>query len=149
MPPLYSVDELEIVGYADVLDETVLPSVVPPVFRFKANPDRIFLPPYSFNAGYLCNATEVPAAELEELRDAEEVTLFEGVLPARNEFELWVDQSYWHHYQPFDEVRRELGGIADDAIDQAAAALREGDLARADRLAGVAIRRMTGEWNRW
>ena len=56
----WNVEDLEIVGYADVLDETMLPSVVPPVFRIKAEPQRAFLPPYSLNAGFLCNATEVP-----------------------------------------------------------------------------------------
>jgi hypothetical protein len=139
MPSPHSVDDLEIVGYANVLSETMLPSVVPPVFRLKADPDRAFLPPYSFNAGFLCNATEVPASELDELRDAGEITLFGGVSPARREFELWVDQSFHWHYQSFDEARRELGRIASEAIKQATDALREGDLPRAERLAGVAI----------
>jgi hypothetical protein len=134
-----NVEELEIVGYANVLDRSVLPSIVPPVFRLKADTSRAFLPPYSFNAGYLCNATEVAGPELDQLLDSEEITLFEGVLPARNGFELWVDQSYECHYQPFDEVRQQLGRIAREAIEQAAAALREGDLPRAERLAGVAI----------
>jgi hypothetical protein len=139
MPSPYNIDDLEIVGYANVLDKTMLPSVVPPVFRLKADTGRILLPPYSFNAGYLCNATEVGASELEQLRDGEEITLFDTVLPARNGFELWIDQSYEFHYQPFDEVRRELGRIACEALDQATAALRERDLPRAERLAGVAI----------
>jgi len=139
MPSPHSVDDLEIVGYANVLSETMLPSVVPPVFRLKADPGRAFLPPYSFNAGFLCNATEVPASELDELRDAREITLFDGALPARREYELWVDQSFDWHYQSFDEARRELGRIASEAIKQATSALREGDLPRAERLAGVAI----------
>jgi len=33
----WNLDDLEIVGYADVLKETVLPSVVPPVFRLKTD----------------------------------------------------------------------------------------------------------------
>lgn len=139
MPSPYNVDDLEIVGYANVLSETMLPSVVPPVFRLKAEPGRAFLPPYSFNAGFLCNATEVPASELEQLRDSGEITLFDTVFPARGGFELWVDQSFQWHYQPFDEARQELGRIASEAIEQATAALREGDLPRAERLAGVAI----------
>ena len=65
-----NVNELDIVGYANVLKENMLPTVVPPVFRLKADPQRAFVPPYSFNAGFLCDATEVPQSELLELRDA-------------------------------------------------------------------------------
>jgi hypothetical protein len=98
----WNLDDLEIVGYADVLKETVLPSVVPPVFRLKADSQRVFLPPYSFNAGFLCNATEVLQPELEELRDSREITLFDNAFPARAGFELWVDQSFKWHNHPWD-----------------------------------------------
>ena len=131
--------DLEIIGYANTFAETMLPSVAPPVFRLKAEPGRAFLPPYSFSAGVLCNATEVSVSELEELRDSGEITLFDGVLPARIGFELWVDQAFECQYRPFDEARQELARIASEAIEQAAGALREGDLPRAERLAGIAI----------
>ena len=135
----WNLDDLEIVGYADVLKETVLPTVVPPVFRLKADSQRAFLPPYSFNAGFLCNATEVLQPELEELRDSREITLFDDVFPAHASFELWVDQSFQWHYQPWDEAEQELRGIADEAIRKAEDALRRGDLQQAERLSGVAI----------
>ena len=66
MPTPWNVDELEIVGYANVLNDDMLPSVVPPVFRLRSDTKRVLLPPYSFNAGFLCNATEVPQSELED-----------------------------------------------------------------------------------
>jgi hypothetical protein len=135
----WNVEELEIVGYADVLDETMLPSVVPPVFRIKAKPQRAFLPPYSLNAGFLCNATEVPVSELEELRDSREITLFDPAFPARRDFELWIDQSFQLHYQPLDEADRNLSRIATEEIMHAEDAFREGDLRQAERCSGVAI----------
>jgi hypothetical protein len=135
----WNLDDLEIVGYADVLKGTVLPSVVPPVFRLKADSQRAFLPPYSFNAGFLYNATEVLQPELEELRDAREITLFDDVFPAHAGFELWVDQSFQWHYQPWGEAEQELRRIADEAIRNAEDALRKGDLQKAERLSGVAI----------
>lgn len=134
-----NLDDLEIVGYANVLKETMLPSVVPPVFRLKADTRRAFLPPYSFNAGLLCNATEVSQSELEELRDSREITLFPGAFPARPNFELWVDQSFQWHYKPLDEAAQTLHRIAHEAIKNAEDALRKGDLQQADRLSGVAI----------
>ena len=135
----WSLDDLEIVGYANVLKETMLPSVVPPVFRLKTDAQRTFLPPYSFNAGFLCNATEAPQSKLEELRDSREITLFDDAFPARAGFELWVDQSFQWHYRPLDEVKKNLRDIASEAIRKAADALRTGELQRAERLSGVAI----------
>src|ERR1017187_932831 len=135
----WNVEELEIVGYADVLDETMLPSVVPPVFRIKAEPQRAFLPPYSLNAGFLCNATEVPVSELEELRDSREITLFDEEFPARRDFELWIDQSFQLHYQPLDEAERHLSRIATEEIMHAEDAFREGDFRQAERCSGAAI----------
>ena len=135
----WNLDDLEIVGYADVLKETMLPSVVPPVFRLKTDAQRAFLPPYSFNAGFLCNATEVPRSELEELRDSREITLFDNAFTARAGFELWVDQSFQWHYQRLDEVKRKLRAIAEEAIRNAEDALRRDDRQQAERLSGVAI----------
>jgi hypothetical protein len=139
MAPPRNVDELEIVGYANVLKEGMLPSVVPPVFRLKADARRAFLPPYSFNAGFLCNATEVPQSELEELRDSREITLFDVAFPARAGFELWVDHSFQRHYEPLDEAKQILRGIAHEAIENAEDALRKGDRRQAERLSGIAI----------
>jgi hypothetical protein len=139
MAPFWNLDDLEIVGYANVLKETMLPSVVPPVFRLKADSQRAFLPPYSFNTGYLCDATEVPQSELEELRDSLEITLFDVAFPAHRDFELWVDQSFQPHYQPRAVAEQTLRRIADEEIKNAEDALRSGDLPRAERLSGVAI----------
>ncbi len=139
MQRAWNLEELEIVGYANVLKQTMLPSVVPPVFRFKTDASRALVPPYSLNAGFLCNATEVPQAELEDLSAAREITLFDALFPARAGFELWVDQSFQWHYQPLEEVNRTLSGIAAAEIENAEQALRNGDLKQAERRSGVAI----------
>lgn len=135
----WRVDELEIVGYAEVLKETMLPSVVPPVFRLKTDPRRSLLPPYSFNGGFVCNAAEVAPRELEALRDAREITLFDDPFPAQPGYELWVDQSFQCHYELRDQAEASLGRIATASIGQAEAALKEGNREEAERLAGVAI----------
>jgi hypothetical protein len=135
----WNVDDLEIVGYANVLNDDMLPSVVPPVFRLKSDAKRALLPPYSFNAGFLCNATEVCQSELEELRDSHEITLFDDAFPATAGFELWIDQRSQRHYQPRDKANRELSCIASEGIKNAEDALRQGNLEEAQRLSGVAI----------
>src|ERR1019366_1042950 len=135
----WNLDDLEIVGYADVLKETMLPSVMPPVFRLKADAQRTLLPPYSFNAGFLYNATEIPRSELEDLSGSREITLFDDAFPAHAGFELWVDESFQWHYQPLDEAKRHLRDIAEKTIRSAEGALRRDDLRQAERLSGVAI----------
>jgi hypothetical protein len=135
----WNLDDLEIVGYADVLKDTMLPSVVPPVFRLKADAQRTLVPPYFFNAGFLYNATEIPRSELEELSGSREITLFDDAFPAHAGFELWVDESFQWHYQPLYEAEQELRRIADKAIQSAEDALRRNDLQGTERLSGVAI----------
>jgi hypothetical protein len=138
IPPLH-VGDLEIVGYADVLNENMLPSAVPPVFRLRADPSRAFLPPYSFNANYVCNSTGVPDSELWQLSDSGEITLFEDAFPAQAGYELWVDQQFACHYEPAEEADRTFRRIADEAIRGAEEALRKGEYADAERLSGTAI----------
>ena len=135
----WNLDDLEIVGYADVLKDTMLPSVVPPVFRLKADARRTLVPPYFFNAGFLYNATEIPRSELEELSGSREITLFDDAFPAHAGFELWVDESFQWHYRPLDEAEQELRRIAEKAIHSAEGALRRDELRQAERLSGVAI----------
>jgi hypothetical protein len=43
------------------------------------------------------------------------------------------------HYEPISDAEQHLGLIADTSLQQAEAALCEGDLDKADRLAGVAL----------
>ena len=139
MEPPWKLDDLEIVGYADVLKETMLPGVAPPVFRLKADAQRTLLPPYHLNAGFLYNATEIPRSELEDLSGSREITLFDDAFPAHAGFELWVDESFLWHYQPMDVAEQELRRIADEAIRGAEKAVRNGDRQQAERLSGVAI----------
>lgn len=139
MGNIRDVNELEIVGYAEVLKESMLPSIVPPVFRLKTGLRSALLPPYFFNAGLLCNATEVPWPEVEALKEAGEITLFDEPIPAQPGCELWVDQSQDWHYEPRGQVDKTLDEIAIASIENAEAALRAGNLGEAERLSGVAI----------
>jgi hypothetical protein len=117
----------------------MLPSVVPPVFRLRADPRRALVPPYSFSGGFLCNATELPWPEVEALRDAREITLFDRPIAARPRYELWLDQSFGWHYQPREQAHKTLDRIATDSINGAKAALAARNFEEAERLSGVAI----------
>jgi hypothetical protein len=135
----WPLSELEIIGYSDVLTETTLPSVVPPVFRIKVEPDRVLLPPYSFNGGFVCDAAEVDESEFRALADDDEVTVFEEAVPATPGYELWVDRSFVWHYEPREQADGTLTQIAIESMNEAERALNRGDLERAEHLSGSAI----------
>jgi hypothetical protein len=135
-----AIDLLEIVGYANVLLDTMLPSVVPPVFRLKGKPDEAFVPPYIFNAGFLCNATAISASELKALEQNQEITLFDGdPLAARRDFELWLDQARQRHYEPRTQAHATLLALAIENIQKAERALQDGDTADAERFSSIAL----------
>lgn len=131
-------DELEIVGYANVLKKNMLPAVVPPVFRFKAGGDGL-LPPYRLSAGFVLNGTRTSAAEVAGLEARGEITLFNSPLAPSPDFEMWVDQEFGCRYEPMEEARTHLGGIASTAIAEARRALGDGDLEQAEEQASIAI----------
>jgi hypothetical protein len=140
MKPPVLIDGLEIVGYATVLLDTMLPSVVPPVFRLKGEPDQAFVPPYFFNAGCLYNATALSSSELAALEQKGEITLFaDDPVDPRPGFELWVDQARQRLYQPRAQAHAALLALAKDYIQKAEQALNDGQTADAERFSGVAL----------
>lgn len=133
------ITDLGVVGYATVLKDTMVPSVVPPVFRLKTDPSCILFPPYAFSGGSVWNATEASPHDLERLAERNEITRFERPFPAQGDFELWVDQKMAAHYEPRAKADEALRSIANDSIRDAREAFAGGNQAEADRLCGVAL----------
>ncbi len=135
-----AIDLLEIVGYANVLLDTMRPSVVPSIFRLKGNLDEAFVPPYIFNGGYLCNATALSASELKALEENQAITLFAtGPFAARRDFELWVDFAGQQHYDPRTQAHATLLALAKEYIEKSGQALQDGNTAEAEQFSGIAL----------
>ena len=133
------VSSLQIIGYANVLPDSALPSIVPPVFQRKDNLDSILVPPYSFNNGrYLCDATEISASEFESLQSRFEVTPFSTPIDAQKDHELWVDQE-GPHYQSRLETKRRLNQIAEEALAKASTAFGNRELDDAEKHTSVVL----------
>ena len=133
------VNQLEILGYATVLEDTMLPSVVPPLFRLVADKNRNYVPPYCFSGDYLCNSTEIDSGELAALVARGEVTLFDAPRAASGGFELWIDREFKPHYELRIRAHKVLRDIAMENIELAAAALASGKYNEAERFCGVAL----------
>jgi hypothetical protein len=134
----WSIADVEVVGYADVLKANMLPSVVPPVFRVKDDPDCVLVPPYLLNGNLIWNATELCAEELFSLQHERRVTLFSDAVPARADHELWVDQQFGRHYEPREEADQTLHNIAKRHCELSKQSLAGGDLESAERLSSIA-----------
>ena len=134
-------NELRVVGYADVLAVDMLPTVVAPVLAWKADGDRFLLPPFRIDDGVVRNGTAIGAEELAGLVESEEITMFPqgSSYEARAGFELWIDRQFQPHYEPSAIVRSFLGKMANENIALAKAALARGNFDEAQRLAGIAI----------
>ena len=76
--------------------------------------------------------------EILSLRRNGEFTLLEERFPARESYELWIDQRFFPHYRPECEAGLELKRIAAEQVILAEKALRAGDFDQALRHGGAA-----------
>ncbi len=131
---------LEIIGYANVLTESALPSIVAPVFRRKDNPDSILVPPYSFSNGrHLCDATEITPYEFDSLEGRTELTRLQPPIQAQIRHELWVDLDGQYHYQTRLQTRRNLDRIAQEELAKAETAFLRRHFGVAERLSSIVL----------
>lgn len=136
----WSLADLEIIGYADHRDETMLPAIVPPVFRSISNPDVVLVPPFAVRFDVVARATQLPFAEAISLGERQEITLFSGSpLLAQPDHELWLRRNGEVVYQPAVEARRELEALCKLATQRAQQALAVGDLDGAEAASSEAI----------
>lgn len=135
-----SLSDLVVVGYADALPTTMRPVRLPPVFRWRDNPDGFLLPPFHLNAGVVYNGTEVHGAEAARLEEDERITLLGGDgWFAQPEHELWMDVEGEVRYQPRRQVDEALRRIYDHHFDLAETAFRDRRWDEAERLCGICI----------
>lgn len=135
-----SLETLEIVGYADSLDERSVPHAVPPVFRVKgASPEKILFPPFHIEEDRVCGGTYGDAGEMESFVADQSVTRLDRPISPKRGYLLWIDQQMQPRYEPVDEAEKNLRTIASDALDEARAAMCEGRLDAADRLCSTAL----------
>lgn len=99
-----AIESLHVIGYADVLSSTVLPSIVPPIFALNADPDHVLLPPYHLIGDSVWNAHRVTRAEADALQSAHELTFLPDPIPARVGYQMFVDLQFRTDYLPQDSV---------------------------------------------
>ena len=130
---------LEVIGYANRLADSMLPAVVPPVFRLKGDQERILLPPFVIRDGYVFGGTESNGAALQMFNEAGEVTLFAKPQEARPDFELWINLDKAVHYEAISDASAQLQNIAREHIIKAEEALLNADFNGAEECCRIAL----------
>ncbi|MCP3959890.1 MAG: hypothetical protein GY719_18760 [bacterium] len=135
----FELKNLEIIGYADSLSRSLVPQVVPPVFRLVDEPERILMPPFRIMGDRVTAAASGCEADFERAVKRGQATRFEVAVPARPAFRLWIDEALEPHYEDADKVSRALLQLAHKRARKAQEALAGGRLAEASRHAQAAI----------
>jgi hypothetical protein len=132
-------DELDIVGYADWLDKTLVPHVVPPIYQFRSNPEKLLFPPFHLAGTEVVGGTIGSQVQINRFVNEGRATRIEQPIPARPDHELWIDQEMKPRYDSFDVVEKTLRRIAEENNERARRLLLKGDLGQAEQAANVAL----------
>lgn len=133
-------NELDVIGYGDVLPEGKGPAVLPPVFRHRTEIDRCYVPPFRITGNWLVETQCVSFTELQDLEGDESITLPKDFKhPAKPDHQLWVDEAGAVRYEPAGNAKRNQQLIHQRHLDAAISTLREGKFEDARRHAGVAL----------
>ena len=130
---------LNVIGYATSLSRTMVPTTVAPVFSLRGNPESVLFPPFHMHEGNVCEGTWGTLDEFDTFARRGEVTALPSPIPARTDYELWIDADMDPQYESIPDAEEHLGAIAESHLLAAETALRQGELDKADRLAGVAL----------
>lgn len=137
---MYSIDTLEVVGYADVLAQNHAPSIVPPIFRRKGSEDRFLLPPFSIKEDMVCGATISNQKEFDFLIQSGRITGFTTDPPSgRPHFTLWVDEHMQPHYESDVRAEKKLKALSIKYSNEAKTCIERGDIGQAEEFCNKAI----------
>jgi len=133
-------NELDVIGYADVLPEGRGPAVLPPIFQHRTKAEEFYVPPFRVAGNWLLEPHRVAIAELQDLEADEIVTLPKDFKrPAKPDHQLWVDENGAVRYESSSEAQREQNRIHQKFMEAAVTALRKGELDNSRRFAGIAL----------
>ena len=137
--------QLEIVGYADVLDEGYWPTVVPPVFRNKRDKERVLAPPFHLHGDAVYGGIWDTWERWNELVARNEMTAFETLVQAKSDYELWIGPDGSPRYEPRRKARKQLQDLSNHYVEQAREALQERRFHDVERLTQQAINANDGQ----
>ena len=139
MNKVHQLVDLEVIGFANELLPSLVPAILPPVFRYVSDRDRVLVPPFSLSGGYVVEPAEISTLELTRYVDSREITLLESPFLAKPNHELWADTELRLHYEPRTQSRASLAAIDRESLAKAKSAFHRAEFENAEKLAGIAF----------
>ncbi len=139
MTKTYNLTDLEIVGYSDVLTDDLVPRIVPPIFRLRADPGRLVIPPFRLVDDHVEGGIEGDESDLDRFVGNEQATRIQQPIQARPKHHLWIDEHFKPQYEPDGKVIERLRTVAKQNIPLAWEAVHDRDFDAALQLAQTAI----------
>ncbi len=127
------VQDLDVIGYADVVPPELWPRVVPPVFQRRDAPGEAFAPPSRVEGARLVMAHRLTRAEFDAAVARAEATALGTPPAARPAHVLWLDEEGRARYEPAERVAEHLKRLSRErqrAAEDALVARRHEDAAR-------------------
>lgn len=107
-------DKLHVVGYAEILNEDLLPAIVYPVYMLD---DRAILPPYAESNGHL-QRFELSKLQFDPLVTRKRITGLSKTFAGKPDHLLWIDSEFRPHYEEATVARSRLNAIATGALTE-------------------------------
>ena len=131
------ITNLEVIGYADRVNEELAPTIVPPIFR-ALDKDLVFMPPFQIVDDHA--EAHITGTTSDFLRFvARSGTAIDPPIPAQPKHILWIDKHLQPRYEALVIVRERIGALEQEALRQFAVAEQSGDFATARAAVGSAI----------
>ncbi len=138
MTEITALENLELIGYADVLGRDLWPAVVPPVFR-ETKSGKVLAPPFRTHGDHVYGGVWDTYERWLELVARNEMTELKSPLQARPDHELWIDLAGKVRYEPRHKARKALQELSSQYLSMAQEKLKTDDLSEAENLAQRAI----------
>tara|TARA_R110002049_G_scaffold123907_1_gene279248 strand:+ start:803 stop:1456 length:654 start_codon:yes stop_codon:yes gene_type:complete len=134
----FTLTDLDIIGFASIIETLTLPRVLAPVFQVRTQQDTVLLPPFTVNGDEVFNVTVSNRAEFDALCAQEKLTPLAPAIPAKVNHDLWVNPDGQTAYQPKAEVKRTFNRLFTEHLNLAEEKLAAGDNDAACRHAAIA-----------
>lgn len=135
----FQLSTLDIIGYADCLNQVFLPQIVPPIFCMRNKSNRILMPPFRIVGDEVLSSQVGVQSDLERAVLGGQATRLDTRISAQPDYRLWVDETLQPRYEPATTVAARLRQVAREKSTEALRALARNRVEEAMQLAQTAI----------
>ena len=137
---VYSVADLELVGFTGCLGAHPSPQILAPVFRRRGSPEEIIVPPVRTAEDKVeSEGAPISAQEFEAFLHDKEASLLDEPIDAGYDHVVWVNEKGLVEYGPRADALERLRRVAEDLLEAAWSQIEAGELQAALPLIGKAL----------